>query len=67
MYTCGFRINANLVKEGSFHINAKLVKEEIILCEIKCFNTSYWEVISSVGLYIIIVTYGNFFLIVNEL
>ena len=29
MYTCGFRINANLVKEGSFPINVKLVKEEI--------------------------------------
>ena len=29
MYTCGFRINANLVKEGSFYINAKLVKEEL--------------------------------------
>ena len=28
MYTCGFRINANLVKEGSFRINTKLVKEE---------------------------------------
>ena len=24
MYTCGIRINAKLVKEGSFHINAKL-------------------------------------------
>ena len=29
MYTCGIRINANLVKEGSFRINAKLVKEEL--------------------------------------
>ena len=32
MYTCGFRINANLVKEGSFSMfsmNAKLVKEEL--------------------------------------
>ena len=29
MYTCGFRINANLLKEGSFCINAKLAKEEI--------------------------------------
>ena len=29
MYTCGFRINANLVKEGSFHINAKLIKKEV--------------------------------------
>ena len=29
MCTCGFRINANLVKEGSFCINAKLVKEEL--------------------------------------
>ena len=29
MYTCVFRINAKLVKEGSFRINAKLVKEEI--------------------------------------
>ena len=28
MYTCGIRINAKLVKEGSFRINAKLVKEE---------------------------------------
>ena len=27
--TCGFRINANLVKEGSFRINAKLVNEEL--------------------------------------
>ena len=26
MYTCGFRINANLVKEDRFRINAKLVK-----------------------------------------
>ena len=31
MYTCGFRINANLLKEGSFRINAKLVKEELKL------------------------------------
>ena len=31
MYTCGFRINANLVKEGSFRINAKLVKKELKL------------------------------------
>ena len=30
MYTCKFRINANLVKEGGFRINAKLVKEEVI-------------------------------------
>ena len=29
MYTCGIRINAKLVKEGSFRINAKLVKEEL--------------------------------------
>ena len=29
MYTCGFRINANLVKEGSFLKNAQLVKEEL--------------------------------------
>ena len=29
MYTYGFRINANLVKEGCFRINAKLVKEEL--------------------------------------
>ena len=29
MYTCGIRINAKLVKEGSFRINAKLVKEEV--------------------------------------
>ena len=29
MCTCGFRINVNLVKEGSFRINAKLVKEEL--------------------------------------
>ena len=29
MYTCGFRINANLVKEGSIRINANLVKEEL--------------------------------------
>ena len=29
MYTCGSRINAKLVKEGSFRINAKLVKEEL--------------------------------------
>ena len=29
MYTCAFRINANLVKEGSVRINAKLVKEEL--------------------------------------
>ena len=28
MYTCVFRINANLVKEGSFRVNAKLVMEE---------------------------------------
>ena len=28
MYTHGIRINAKLVKEGSFRINAKLVKEE---------------------------------------
>ena len=27
MYTHGIRINAKLVKEGSFRINAKLVKE----------------------------------------
>ena len=31
MYTYGFRINANLVKEGNFRINAKLVKEELML------------------------------------
>ena len=31
MYTCEIRINAKLVKEGSFCINAKLVKEELIL------------------------------------
>ena len=29
MYTCEIRINANLVKGGSFRINAKLVKEEL--------------------------------------
>ena len=29
MYTCRIRINAKLVKEGSFRINAKLVKEEL--------------------------------------
>ena len=29
MYTCGFRLNANLVKEGDSRINAKLVKEEL--------------------------------------
>ena len=29
MYTCGFSINANLVKEGSVRINVKLVKEEL--------------------------------------
>ena len=29
MYICGFRIHANLVKEGSFRINAKLVKKEL--------------------------------------
>ena len=29
MYTYGIRINAKLVKEGSFRINAKLVKEEL--------------------------------------
>ena len=29
MHTCGIRINAKLVKEGSFRINAKLVKEEL--------------------------------------
>ena len=29
MCTCGFRINANLVKEGSFRMNAKLVEEEL--------------------------------------
>ena len=32
MYTCGIRINAKLVKEGSFRINAKLVKEELNDC-----------------------------------
>ena len=26
---CGFRINANLVKEDNFRINAKLVKEKL--------------------------------------
>ena len=31
MYTCGFRINANLVKESSFRIKAKLVKEELMV------------------------------------
>ena len=31
MYTCGFLINANLVKEGSFCINAKLVNNLYIL------------------------------------
>ena len=35
MYTCGIRINANLVKEGSFRINAKLVKEELTLITLK--------------------------------
>ena len=30
IYTCGIRINAKLVKEGSFRINAKLVKEELM-------------------------------------
>ena len=48
MYTCGFRINVNLVKEGSFRINAKLVKEELNrdqrklnnhLKKIKCIRT----------------------------
>ena len=29
MYTRESRINAHLVKEGSFHINAKLVKKEL--------------------------------------
>ena len=29
MYTHGIRINAKLVKEGSFRINAKLVKEKL--------------------------------------
>ena len=29
MKTSGFRIHANLVKEGSFRINAKLVKEDL--------------------------------------
>ena len=29
MYTCGIRINAKLVEEGSSRINAKLVKEEL--------------------------------------
>ena len=28
---CRFRINANLVKEGSFRINAKLAKEELYM------------------------------------
>ena len=27
IYTCGFRINANLLMEGSSRINARLVKE----------------------------------------
>ena len=30
MYICGFCINANLAKEGSFRINANLVEEELI-------------------------------------
>ena len=34
MYTCVFRINANLVKEVSFPINAKLVKEELMTQDI---------------------------------
>ena len=29
MYTCGFCINASLVKEGNLRINAKLVEEEL--------------------------------------
>ena len=43
MYTCEFRINANLLKEGSFRINAKLVKEELkrewILTDFKNYTT----------------------------
>ena len=31
MHICGIRLNAKLVKEGSFRINAKLVKEELML------------------------------------
>ena len=35
MYTCGIRINAKLVKEGSFRMNAKLVKEELMVMSFK--------------------------------
>ena len=28
MFTCGIRINAKLVEEGSFRINAKMEEEE---------------------------------------
>ena len=38
MHTCGFRINARLVKEGSSRINAKLVKEEFKIVWIENFN-----------------------------
>ena len=37
-YTCGFCINANLVKEDSLRINAKLVKEEL-----KVGNAPIWS------------------------
>ena len=39
MYTCGFLIYANLVKEGSFCINSKLVKEELITLITKAIHT----------------------------
>ena len=35
MYTCGFRINANLVGEGSFCINAKFKLVKKVVKELK--------------------------------
>ena len=43
MYTHGIRINAKLVKEGSFRINAKLVKEkenETLLVSMGCVKNN---------------------------
>ena len=40
MFTCGFRINANLVKEGSFRINAKEEELRINLADVVIELTS---------------------------
>ena len=49
MYTCRIRINAKLVKEGSFRKNAKLVKWELkqtTSIHVSRIETIAWQTVS---------------------